>query len=139
MKNKIELACIIDDDRIYVNLVKKIIEAKHLCENLLIFRDGKEALKYFETILCNLEEGNIPEIIFLDLNMPVMDGWQFLESFTQIKNKLGKVITLYIVSSSINPVDIERAKGINSVKDYIIKPISIKELENIFLDATSIE
>ncbi len=134
MSHKIGLACIIDDDSMYVNLVKKIIEAKNLCKNLMVFKNGKEALNYFEAILTNLDKKSIPEIIFLDLNMPVMDGWEFLENFIGIKNKFRKIITLYIVSSSINPVDEERAKKINAVKDYLIKPITIEDLETIFLD-----
>jgi len=133
MKHLTELACIIDDDKVYVNLVKKIIETKKLCETLLIFKDGKESIDYFEALLQNLEEERIPEIIFLDLNMPVMDGWEFLERFTKIKNKFGKVITLYIVSSSINPVDINRAKDLSDVEDYLIKPVNIGELEDIFI------
>lgn len=128
----VELACIIDDDSVYVNLVKKIIETKKLCQNLLVFSDGKQSIDYFEALLQNLEAENIPEIIFLDLNMPVMDGWEFLERFTKIKNKLGKVITLYVVSSSINPLDVDRAKSLTSVHDYLIKPVNISELENIF-------
>lgn len=133
MSHKIGLACIIDDDNMYVNLVKRIVEAKNLCQNLMVFKNGKDALNYFEAILTNLNKTTIPEIIFLDLNMPVMDGWEFLDNFTKIKNKLGKIITLYIVSSSINPVDIERAKKINMVKDYLIKPVTIEDLEAIFL------
>jgi len=127
-----ELACIIDDDKVYVNLVKKIIETKKLCKNLLIFKDGKESIEYFEALLQNLSEERIPDIIFLDLNMPVMDGWEFLDRFTKIKNKFGKVITLYIVSSSINPVDIDRAKTLSDVEDYLIKPVHIGALESIF-------
>ncbi|EZH75092.1 transcriptional regulator [Aquimarina atlantica] len=136
MSHKIGLACIIDDDNMYVNLVKRIVEAKNLCNNLMVFQNGKDALNYFEAILTNLNKKTIPEIIFLDLNMPVMDGWEFLDNFTKIKNKLGKTITLYIVSSSINPVDIERAKSINTVKDYLIKPVTIEDLEAIFLKKT---
>ena len=132
MTSAVELACIIDDDGVYINLVKKIIETKKLCKNLLIFNDGKQSLDYFETLLENLDENKIPEIIFLDLNMPVMDGWEFLECFTKIKHKFNKAIILYVVSSSINPTDIERAKGLNSVKDYLIKPININALETIF-------
>jgi len=128
-----ELACIIDDDKVYVNLVKKIIETKKLCKNLLIFKDGKESIDYFEALLQNLNEDKIPEIIFLDLNMPVMDGWEFLERFVKIKNKFGKVITLYIVSSSINPVDINRAKKLSEVEDYLVKPVNIGDLEHIFI------
>ncbi len=137
MSHKIGLACIIDDDSMYVNLIKKIIEAKNLCNNLMVFQNGKDALDYFEVILNNLDKKSIPEIIFLDLNMPVMDGWEFLENFTRIKNKLEKTITLYIVSSSINPVDVEKAKGINSVKDYLVKPVTIEDLEGIFLNQTT--
>ncbi|OEK09370.1 transcriptional regulator [Flavivirga aquatica] len=128
----IELACIIDDDGIYVNLVKKIIETKKLCKNLLIFNNGKESIEYFEALLQNLSADKIPEIIFLDLNMPIMDGWEFLKRFTKIKNRFNKQITLYIVSSSINPIDIDRAKSLSTVKDYLIKPVNIKELVNIF-------
>lgn len=128
----IELACIIDDDTIYVNLVKKIIETKKLCKNLMVFSDGKESIDYFEALLQNIDENSIPEIIFLDLNMPVMDGWEFLERFTSIRHKFNKAITLYIVSSSINPIDIDRAKSLKDVHDYLIKPIKIDAIRAIF-------
>lgn len=132
MSQKIELACIIDDDKIYVNLVRKIIEIKKLSENLLIFKNGLEALDYFKVILSNLSEDKLPEIIFLDLNMPVMDGWEFLGEFVKIKNNFDKKISLYVVSSSIDPRDLERAKSFNLVTDYLIKPIELKKFEKIF-------
>ncbi|TRO67268.1 response regulator [Christiangramia sabulilitoris] len=133
MGQKVELACIIDDDKIYVNLVKKIIEIKKLSENLLIYKNGKEALDYFKDIMENVtDEDKLPDIIFLDLNMPVMDGWEFLNEFIKIKNSLNKKITLYVVSSSIDPRDLERAKSFNLVTDYLIKPIELKKFEKIF-------
>lgn len=132
MGQKVELACIIDDDKIYVNLVKKIIEIKKLSENLLIFKNGLEALDYFKVILSNMTEDKLPDIIFLDLNMPVMDGWEFLGEFIKIKNNFDKKITLYVVSSSIDPRDLERAKSFNLVTDYLIKPIELKKFEKIF-------
>ncbi len=132
MENKIELACIIDDDAIYVNLLKKIIEAKRLCKNLLVFKNGEEALHHFGGLVNDYKEKDIPEIIFVDLNMPIMDGWDFLDHFESIKKKFEKHIALYVVSSSINRVDVERAKGINAVVDYLVKPILIEELESIF-------
>ncbi|GAA4309329.1 response regulator [Pontixanthobacter gangjinensis] len=133
MGQTVELACIIDDDKIYVNLVKKIIEIKKLSENLLIYKNGKEALDYFKEIMENTtDENKLPDIIFLDLNMPVMDGWEFLNEFIKIKNKLNKKITLYVVSSSIDPRDLERAKSFNLVTDYLIKPIELKKFEKIF-------
>jgi CheY-like chemotaxis protein len=125
-------ACIIDDDLIYISLVKKIIERKNLCDNLLVFNDGKQSINYFETSLNTINENDIPEIIFLDLNMPIMDGWEFIERFKKIKNKFDKNIKLYVVSSSINPTDINRAKSLNEVNDYIKKPMNIDALEKIF-------
>lgn len=132
MGQKVELACIIDDDKIYVNLVKKIIEIKKLSENLLIFKNGMEALDHFKLILENATEDVLPDIIFLDINMPVMDGWEFLNEFIKIKNNFEKKITLYVVSSSIDPRDLERAKSFNLVTDYLIKPIELKKFEKIF-------
>ena len=132
MNSNVELACIIDDDGIYLSLIKKIIQTKKLCKNLLIFNDGKESIDYFEALLQNLNEEKIPEIIFLDLNMPIMDGWEFIERFTKIKNKFGKVISLYIVSSSINPIDVDRAKELSCVEGYLVKPVNISEFQSIF-------
>ena len=132
MGQKVELACIIDDDKIYVNLVRKIIEIKKLSKNLIIFKNGREALEYFQKNLSSISEDSLPEIIFLDLNMPVMDGWEFLNEFIKIKNELSKKIQLYVVSSSIDPRDLERAKSFNMVTDYLIKPIELKKFEKIF-------
>ncbi|HET8855533.1 MAG TPA: response regulator [Salinimicrobium sp.] len=132
MQYPIELACIIDDDKIYVNLVKKIIEIKKLSKNLLIFKNGKEALDHFQPIIENMTEANLPDIIFLDLNMPVMDGWEFLGEFIKIKNNFNKKIVLYVVSSSIDPRDLERARSFQLVTDYLIKPIGLKQFEEIF-------
>ncbi len=133
MNYPIELACIIDDDDMYTNLIIKIINIKKLSKNLLIFKNGKEALDYFIQSLKTVEKKNIPQVILLDLNMPVMDGWQFLSAlgdydFPELKN-----ITLYIVSSSINPADMERSKAISMVKDFLVKPISPKELSEVFI------
>ncbi len=126
------LACIIDDDKLYVNLLKKIILTRKLCDNLLVFNDGKQSIDYFEALLQNMNADKIPDIIFIDLNMPVMDGWEFIERFTKIENQFNKTITLYIVSSSIDPADINRAKSLSNIEDYLIKPAHIQELENIF-------
>jgi len=98
----------------------------------LIFKNGLEALEYFKIILTNMSEEKLPDIIFLDLNMPVMDGWEFLGEFIKIKNQFDKKITLYVVSSSIDPRDLERAKSFNLVTDYLIKPIELKKFEKIF-------
>ncbi len=128
-----KLACIIDDDLIYTNLIKRVIENNELCSELLIFNNGKQSIDYFESSLESLDAKSIPEIIFLDLNMPIMDGWEFLERFSKIKNKFKKKISLYVVSSSINPSDINRAKSSPTVQNYFTKPLNVNKLEQIFL------
>ena len=135
--SKIKLSCIIDDDDVYINLIRKIIDIKKLSENLLVFKNGQEALDYFIPIMESLSDENFPEIILLDLNMPVMDGWKFLNEFTQIKTKKNFKTTLYIVSSSINPYDVEKAKSYSLVTDYLIKPIDIAQFEELFLKTTA--
>ncbi len=121
-----KLTCIIDDDIIYVNLVKKLIQLKKLCNNILVFKNGKEALDFFKN------SNSIPDLILLDLNMPIMNGWEFLEKFNPLKKNLDQNTNLYVVSSSINPVDSQKAKSIDGVMDYITKPISLKSFERIF-------
>ena len=61
-----------------------------------------------------------------------MDGWKFLSEFTKIKSPLKNKTTLYVVSSSINPEDIEKSKTFSKVTDYLIKPINLNEFEAIF-------
>ncbi|WP_416444752.1 response regulator [Leeuwenhoekiella sp. A16] len=124
---KVKLACIIDDDPIFVFGIKKMMELTEFCDNFLICCNGKEALDKLTSIIAEGE--NIPEVILLDLNMPVMDGWEFLEEFTKVDSP--KQIVIYIVTSSIDTVDLERAKEFNIVSNYVVKPIAVKDLEGI--------
>lgn len=75
---------------------------------------------------------NLPDVIFLDVRMPVMDGWEFMKEFAEIKSQLGKKISIYMISSSIDASDIDRAKKIPDVIDYIFKPVDVNRLEEIF-------
>ena len=124
---KIDIACIIDDDPIFIYTAKRMMDLVNFCNNYLIFKNGSEAINFLRPIIEQNEKA--PEIIFLDLNMPVMDGWQFLDEFITIPTK--KEIVIYIVSSSIDPQDYEKAKKYKNVSNYIVKPIEINHLEEI--------
>lgn len=134
---QIKLSCIIDDDIIYVNLVKKIIRNKNLSEKLIIFRNGEEALMYFKSNLNNFPTTSFPEIVLLDLNMPVMDGWEFLKKFRKLKNNNDFSTSLFVVSSSIDPYEINKAKSDSIVTDYLIKPVKMDAFEKLFRIAAS--
>lgn len=73
----------------------------------------------------------MPDVIFLDINMPIMNGWQFLEQFKQIQPKIDKEITIYLVSSSFDDRDINRSKEYTEVTDYIIKPVKRSNLLSV--------
>lgn len=128
MKAKKSLT-LVDDDEVFVFLTRKTIEQSNLVELIKIFSNGLDALNFLQENKDNPEA--LPEIILLDLSMPIMNGWQFLDEFTKLNPKIGKEITIYICTSSISPDDIRRANSINEVSDYIIKPVTTDKLMNI--------
>lgn len=123
------ILCIIDDDEVYKFTMRRSIESHKLSKKLLVFSDGEEAIEFMIDNLGNKE--NIPDVIFLDINMPIMDGFEFMEEYVKIKPTIGKKVTIYMVSSSVDSVDIERAKKINDISDYIIKPIKPEDIKSI--------
>lgn len=127
---KIDMACIIDDDPIFIFGIKKIMELVGFCESLMVFRNGKEALNNLKSIISTNEK--LPDVILLDLNMPILDGWQFLEEFTQIPCK--KEIVIYVVSSSVDPEDLLRVKSCSKVSGYIVKPVTIERMKEVLRD-----
>lgn len=127
--NNLLKTCIVDDDSIYRFTMVKALESIKLPMDIMVFSDGEKAINF---MLDNLnQDSEFPDVIFLDIDMPVMDGFQFMEEFVKIKPRVGKSITIYMVSSSIDPVDIERADKIGAISDYIIKPIGLIRLKSI--------
>ena len=120
MENK-KIIAIIDDDDIYQFAATKSITATNLAKRVNLFSDGQEALDYFKEHRDDPEK--LPDLIFLDLNMPITDGWQFLEQYALLKPTFNKEIKIYMMSSSLNPDDLIQARNSTEVSDYIVKPI----------------
>lgn len=118
--NKRKIVCVIDDDFVYHFAVKKLLQKIEGVEEVLSFYNGIEAIDY----LAKYQTNRIPDLIFLDIRMPVLDGWGFLERYEQIEENLEDNPVIYLVSSSSEPDDIKRARYYKSVEGYIIKPIS---------------
>jgi len=126
---KLDLVCVIDDDLIYSIAVKHIIHRSAISENIIFFKNGQIALDFFEK---NLNEHDLlPDLILLDLNMPVLDGWQFLDKYEPLTRNIKKVIPVYIVSSSIDEDEHRKAQSFKTVKNFITKPITIAQLHQI--------
>lgn len=120
----------VDDDPITLMLCKKVIEKNSFSNEIVTAQNGEEAMKYFD-LLSNDNKLKAPEIIFLDLNMPVMDGWEFLDGYLKKMYHTLFASKFFVLSSTIDPTDIEKSKKYPMVKDFISKPITKEMLENV--------
>src|SRR2546423_8384152 len=117
MKDQKPSVLLIDDDIVYRYTAKKTIKATGLAGKIEECTNGIDAFKYLKENISN--PVNLPDIIFLDINMPAMDGWEFLSGYISIASHIPKKIYIYIVSSSIDKSDISRSKEISIVTDYL--------------------
>ncbi|MEH6619819.1 response regulator [Maribacter arcticus] len=132
---KVQVCCIIDDDPIFIYGTKRIIEKVDFCNKIIVYNNGQEAIDGIYELIKTKEQ--LPDVILLDINMPVMDGWEFLVEFKKLQNLFSKKIHIYIASSSVDPRDIERVKNYKEVSDYILKPITPDDLGKI-ISATTV-
>lgn len=123
---KVPLVCIIDDDNIYRYTTQKFIQLLKLADDVMTCGNGEEALDFFSAHVDN--NSKLPDVVLLDVNMPVMDGWEFIEEYAKIYPDITKKIKVYMVSSSIDERDKARALKKREITDYIIKPISEQQL-----------
>ncbi len=121
--------CIIDDDKILIFLTKKLINAQDSSIEISEYGDGHEAIEFFKANMQN--DSDFPDVIFLDISMPVMDGWEFLDEYSKIDMEIRKNIQLYMFSSSISAHDMERATANPNVNDYLTKPLTKEKLIEI--------
>ncbi len=124
---KLAKVCLIDDDQIYLFAMRRIIQHLELCDTVEDFSNPETALAAFR----NWPDG-MPDLIMVDINMPVMDGWQFLSMYQTIVSKLSTKPALYMVSSSIDEADVERANLHPLLDGYLVKPITAEKLLAIF-------
>jgi CheY-like chemotaxis protein len=119
--SKINTVCIIDDDGLYTMLLKKKLEKLDLCHQVQSFPNGENAIVTIREKL--VASDALPDIILLDINMPVMNGWEFMEEFMKLLPDIQKKITVYISSSSIDLEDKMKAASYKAIESYLTKPI----------------
>ncbi len=120
---------LIDDDRIYQFAARKTIEATGFADNIVIYSNGEDAINYLKRSI--KDETSLPDVIFLDVNMPVMNGWEFLEEYSAIKQGLIKPVIIYVVSSSVDEFDVSKSRQYDTVKGYIVKPVLREKFRQI--------
>jgi len=120
---------LVDDDRIYQFAAKKTIEATGFANNIVIYSNGEEAINYLRH---NQHNSNcLPDVIFLDVNMPIMNGWEFLEEYSSLVTGLSKPVIIYVVSSSVDEYDVSKSRQYDTVKGYIVKPVLREKFRQI--------
>jgi two-component system, chemotaxis family, chemotaxis protein CheY len=135
MLQKPPIIALVDDDKIFQLTTLRTIQAAKLTDKVLQFENGEEALRFLKEHAS--ESDNLPDFIFLDINMPYVDGWMFLEDYAALKLILKKEISIYMVSSSIDPKDVNRAKKNEDVVEYVIKPVSKEKLIELLTKAAA--
>ncbi|WP_108803845.1 response regulator [Aquimarina sp. Aq107] len=125
----VETVLLIDDDKATQYIHKRIITKHNDFKNVLTFLGGDIALTYLKSI--NVSFIKKPQLIFVDLNMPSMNGWEFIEAYNKLGDDIIKHSKLMILTTSSNPNDISRSKTVKGVSDYIVKPLSNQKLDHI--------
>jgi two-component system, chemotaxis family, chemotaxis protein CheY len=128
---KVNDVFVVDDDKIFHFIIKKLLMNNNININPAFFENGQLAIEGIKQKMNNGEKQ--PDIILLDINMPILDGWQFLEEYKRIKGEISEEIIIYIVSSSDNQMDLNKAKSYkDEVKDYYLKPMTADDIKTIF-------
>lgn len=122
---------LIDDDEINNFICANILKKISFSHDVVAFESGTEALEALKTTLLLGECDQIPDVIFLDINMPIMNGWDFLEEYKLLKNQINKTVSLFMLSSSIYQADVEKSKQYGEVVDFVTKPLNADILNEI--------
>ena len=121
---------IIDDDNILIYLVQHAFKAVLPNYKCSIAQTGKAGIDFLKD-----NPDNLPDLILLDINMPIMNGWDFLNEYRNLATE--KEIPIVILSSTVDPADKQKADSYTEVKQFISKPFTVEKAKSIYHDYLS--
>ncbi len=131
MKKKLDCVLLIDDDDVSNFLNRRVIECAAITEHIEVKLNGKEALDYLNAV----DDEKIPSsdllLILLDINMPIMDGWEFLAAYHKQQQMKQRKANIVMLSTSNNPDDQKRAEGFPFIRGFKSKPLTLEVIEDI--------
>lgn len=122
---------LIDDDPLCILISTKIIELNPSLK-VISFSNAEEALAQLKLWYVS-DSTMFPDFIFLDINMPVMNGWQFLEETQKLPEDFRNKCNIIMLSSSVNPVDVKKSMSFEPVSDFVSKPLTVEKLKNLLV------
>ncbi len=133
VEHRFKSVMLIDDNEIDNLINQKMIEASSLAENIYVHTGAKSAIEFLRNIEKLGATGHpiLPQVIFLDIDMPLMDGFQFLDEFEKFRVETKNICNIVMLTSSINPQDVNKSKKYQYVKKYINKPLTQDTLEKL--------
>ncbi len=129
---KFNKVLLVEDDPITVLVCERIIKMTGFSENVVSVNNGQEALDYINAH-DRSSAHQLPDLIFLDINMPLMNGWEFLDHFGAVKSVFQNLPLIYILSSTVDPEDQKKGSTYPYISRFISKPLTKDDLENISL------
>jgi CheY-like chemotaxis protein len=131
-EKKYRSVMLIDDNEIDNLINQKMIEAASIAENIYTHTGAKSAIEFLRNMeQLDVAEKVLPDVIFLDIDMPLMDGFQFLDEFAKLRESTRNKCRIVMLTSSINPQDFSRSKKYDSVKLYLNKPLTHENIVNL--------
>jgi two-component system chemotaxis response regulator CheY len=125
---------LIDDDPIFNLINKRMIEVSTPYTSVIAFEDAREALKCLSYLDAN-DRDRFPHTLMIDINMPEIDGWKFLDRLSEFPKSILTAVKIFMLTSSINEHDIEKSKRYLIVSGFLSKPLLPKTMETLFQSA----
>ena len=131
MKRNFKKILLVDDDRIMVFIGSKLMKLSGFADEIVSAINGREATEYLKKSLTSDDGTGMPDLILLDLHMHIMTGWEFLDWYQNWTASLADYPPVYVLSSTINEQDSEKASKYQQVNGFITKPITVENLQKM--------